>query len=125
MKQFFESVLLDPACELPQPLRSKLIELVRESDPVIALKQYFGDDPIAAVSFRSSCRDHASRFVEAEMARLKEAKRTGSLTEDDVAFARNELQSLLDSIEQLCVEGIQRVLTETGSPTNAEIAGDE
>src|SRR6185312_14809977 len=101
MKEFVESVLYDEECKLPEPLRTDLLNTVRGNDGVASLKKYFAEHPGSAMAFRTACRDHAFRFVENEISRLKESKQAGTLTADDLCFARDELQPLLDKIEEM------------------------
>lgn len=108
MKEFMESVLVDPNSGIPESARDELLALIRENHGLDGLIHYFQARPKLAVVFRAACRDRAFDFVEQEIARLKQAKADRTITPEDINFAKGRLQSLLDSIERLCVRGIQR-----------------
>jgi hypothetical protein len=108
MRTFVETVLRDPNCEVPEPIRSELLAQTCLENWNEVLRGFFAEHADVAAQFRSSCRAYAFAFLEDEIARLQAAKENGTLSDEDLTYAKTDLQGLLDKIEEMCLQGIQR-----------------
>lgn len=107
MQEFVYSVLNDEHSELENDLRLTLLNILR-TEGLPGLKAFFFEDANAGIAFRKASREHAFQFIEEEISRLKEAKLKGTLSAEDLDYAKQGLQPLLDQIEEMCVSGVER-----------------
>lgn len=101
MEEFLRFVLHDPAASALGTEREKLIRLL-DSFGVEGISACLRKDAKLAIDFRSLAQHEVLVFVENEIRRLKSLKDRGTITQEELDYARNELQSLLSSIDCLC-----------------------
>jgi hypothetical protein len=109
MQEKLELILRDENLRLPAEVRLELIRAL-SVDGTEGLTGYFAINPSAGLMYRKAIRDYAFRLVERGIERMENAKSSGSLSPEDQRLATEELQSILDSIEQLCLRGIRRAI---------------
>jgi len=102
MIDFLRFVLLDQASSILENERDKMLQII-DCSGLAGIKTYFHANTRVAQAFRNLARQHVLQYVESELRWLRERKDTGTITQDDLSYAKNELQSLLASVETFCI----------------------